>query len=119
GQAQPQARSRGARRARERVLRRRRQPARPARRDVARHSPPVRRGAGGLAALARGRLAARGRVPLRAPRGPLDHRGHRSDRAAPRAAGALPPRLPGRAPLRARLAAHTPGRALPGARAPV
>ena len=49
----------------------------------------VRRGGGRLAGLARGRLAARGGVPLRAPRGALGDRRHGADHAPEGAARPL------------------------------
>ena len=57
----------------------------------------VRGGAGRLAAVAGGRVAALGRVPVRAPRRALGDRGHRPDHQAEGAARPLPVRDPGRA----------------------
>ena len=55
----------------------------------------VRRHAGRLAAVAGGRVAARGRVPVRAARRALDGRRHRADDAPEGAARALPDGLAG------------------------
>src|SRR3954469_54479 len=115
GQAQPRARARReARGADERLPLGRGRRADAARRAHAEDAPTVRRDLRRQPALAGGRLAARGRVPLRAPRRPLGDRG-RADGGPEGAAHALPRRHAGRAALRSRHAARAPDRALPGA----
>ena len=75
----------------------------------------VRRGAPRGSPLPRGRLAARGRVPVRAPGGALGDRRHGADHAPEGAARPLPLRLGRRAALDPRRAARAPRRALPRA----
>src|SRR5919108_2264516 len=81
-----------------------------------RHAPRVRRHRDRLAAVARGRLAARAGVPVRAPRRAVGDRRHRADHAPEGAARPLPHGQPGRAPLDSRRAARARGRELPRAR---
>src|SRR5919202_1176891 len=115
GQAQPRAGAGGeARGADERVPLRDGRPARPPRRPHAEDAPAVRRDVRRQPALPGGRLAARGGVPVRAPRRALGDR-RRADRGAEGAAHALPRRHAGRAPVRPRRAARARRRALPGA----
>ena len=71
--------------------------------------------AGRLAAVARGRLAARGRVPVRAPRRALGDRRDRADHEARRSCSAASASPRGRAPLDPRRPARAPRRALPRA----
>ena len=71
--------------------------ARAARRADPRDARAVRRGRGREHPLPRGRVAARGRVPVRAPRGALGDRGDRADHAPEGTARPLPLRLGRRA----------------------
>src|SRR5262249_8807117 len=86
-----------------------------ARRAVAQGPPGVHRDTGRQRAVAGGRLAARDRAAVRAPRRALGDL-RRPDRGPARTAAALPRRNVRCAPLRARRAARPPRRTLPGAR---
>src|SRR3954447_17182954 len=96
------------------VPRRARQPAGPARLAHPRHAAAVRGGREREHPLARGRVAAGGRVPVRAPGGALGDRRHIPHPQAQRAAGALSLRLAGGAAVHPRHPPHPPGRLVPG-----